>query len=119
LGIFYQRGDCVYQDKKRALELYHEAAKLGNLAALDLLGQCYETSIGIVVPDFDEAAKYYQYAANRANLNGMYHLGLCYEVGRGVPQSNDQAINLIQKAADKGLPEAKATLKRLKPSSNY
>ena len=43
----------------------------------------------------------------------QYCLGLCYEKGKGVPQSNEEAVKWYRKAAEQGYENAKKALERL------
>jgi uncharacterized protein len=43
----------------------------------------------------------------------MYNLGYAFEHGEGMPANRDEAIRWYRKAADLGVRESKAALKRL------
>ena len=49
-----------------------------------------------------EAAKWYALATERGDITGTYYLGRLFETGNGVPQDYSKALNLYQKAAQRG-----------------
>ena len=64
LGLCYERGEGVPEDKARAVALYTQAAQRGDLAAQCNLGYCYLTGIGTEV-DCGRAVEWLDRAARR------------------------------------------------------
>ncbi|MBP7951682.1 MAG: sel1 repeat family protein [Verrucomicrobiales bacterium] len=86
VGIYYQHGIELRQDKVAAAGWFRYAAEYGHPAALSNLGQCYEFGQG-VKPDIATAVKYYQEAASKGDGAGHLNLGRCHDAGRGLPAS--------------------------------
>ena len=63
LAVCYENGDCVSQDKKKAIELCQQAAEMGSTDAMFNLGVCYENGDG-VPQDKKKAIELYQRAAD-------------------------------------------------------
>ena len=124
LGLCYEMGRGVAEDKLKATEYYRQAAEKGNVTAQCNLGYCYYTGIGVEEDD-GEAAKWFAKAAGQGQPRALFLLGECYEEGHGVGRDLKQARSLYQKAADKGYRSAKEALERLdsapksSPSSSY
>ena len=112
LGVKYQTGDGVAQDKAKAARLYRKAADLGNTAAMNSLGVLYERGDGIA-QDHAEAARLYRKAADLGDALGMSNLATRYELGHGVAQDKAEAARLYRKAADLGIAHGMFHLGRL------
>ena len=52
--------------------------------------------------DYAKAAKELEYIAEEGDARAQYDLGLLYDTGRGVPQSNEKALQWYRKAAEQG-----------------
>lgn len=70
--------DCYYnyemvelRDYDKAFELYWQAAKLGDLQAVYMLGQCYENGRG-TKKNYQKAGDCYQFAYNNSNKEQKY-----------------------------------------------
>ena len=75
LGIFYSEGTYGYpKDYSKALELYHQAAKLGYAAAYTNIGYAYHFGEGAEV-DKKMAVYYYELAAMKGSTPARYNLG--------------------------------------------
>ena len=86
---------------QKAVELYQEAVKQGNVSAYASLGLCYKNGIG-VERYLQKAVELFQKAAKQKHAYGQYNLGWCYEEGIGVKQDEQKAIELYEKAAEQG-----------------
>ena len=66
LGKLYEFGYGVKQNLQKTIELYQEAAKLGNMDAIFNLGVIYEKGLG-VTQSSEEALKYFKIAHERGH----------------------------------------------------
>ncbi|MBQ6003089.1 MAG: SEL1-like repeat protein [Synergistaceae bacterium] len=57
----------------------------------------------------------YEKAATQSLPDAQYGLGIIYRDGRGVPQSDEKAIEWFTKAAEQGDNDAKTELEKLSP----
>jgi len=60
--------------------------------------------------DYSKAAEELQFLAEQGEPRAQYDLALLYDTGRGVPQSNEKALQWYQKAAEQGEPRAQYNL---------
>ena len=60
--------------------------------------------------DYAKAAEELQFLAEQGEARAQYDLGLLYDTGRGVPQSNEAALQWYQRAAEQGEPRAQYNL---------
>jgi len=67
--------------------------------------------------DAKKAAEILQEAVNRGSEQSMYQLGTAYLDGFGVPQDTDRGMELLRRAADQGVEQAKTKLKELAKKS--
>ena len=85
IGILYDTGRGVAQDRTEALKWFRRSAENGYSLAYTRLGISYHQ--GIVVPqDYSEAAKWYRKGAEKGNDFSLAALGLMYANGVGVEQ---------------------------------
>jgi len=76
LAIDYRNGTNGFpQDYKKALELYHQAAKLGFAPAYGCIGIAYENGRGVDI-DKKKAIHYYELAAMGGDLIARHNLGI-------------------------------------------
>jgi serine/threonine-protein kinase len=87
---------------KSALPLFQQAANLGEVRAMEELGEFYLEDGP--TKNEKEAARWFQKAADAGSSTGMLYLGSMYTDGTGVTQSDDQAAHWWGKAADAGNP---------------
>ena len=64
LGLCYEKGDFVNQDKRKAVELFQRAADLGNSQGMVYLGRHFETGFDDIKPDLRRAVELCQRAAD-------------------------------------------------------
>lgn len=103
VGIMYDYGQGVPQNKLEAAKWYSEAAEQGNAAAQDNLGAMYNSGAG-VTQDHVEAAKWWRRAADQGYADAQFYLGAMYFLGQGVPQDYVIAhmwLNLAAAGGDK------------------
>lgn len=101
LGSRYERGDGVSRDVATAMELYEEAACMGNAKAATRLADHYAAGNGVEINDA-EAFRWYQLSAQAGDSGGQAGLGWCYQHGRGVEKNWKEAVRWYQAAADQG-----------------
>ena len=99
LGIFSYMGIEMDIDKKKAFELFQEAANLGNASGINSLGYCYENGIGTDIGK-QKAFELYQKAANLGDTSGIHNLGNCYRNGIGTDIDKQKAFEFYKKAAN-------------------
>ena len=101
VGMYYDYGYFVPQDKATAFSYYMMAAQQGNAWGQCTVGTCYLTGTG-TAQDFDKAAAWLRRAAQKDNPTACYNLGTCYEAGKGVPVDKNTALEWYKRAADLG-----------------
>ena len=108
LGVSYDNGEGVAQDKSKAVELYQKACDgqfARNTSRVKFAGGCfnlgmmYEGGKGVKQDDF-KAAEFYRKSCDGRNKFGCNNLGVMYEFGKGVRQSREDALKFFGKACD-------------------
>jgi len=99
LGLMYDQGKGVKQDRAEAARWYRRAAEQGILFAQYNLGALYDKGEG-VKQNHMEAAEWYLRAAEQGHVDAQYSLGLIYSEGRGVKQDYTEASRWCRKAAE-------------------
>ncbi len=102
----YATGIGVIQSDERAVQLYHQAADLGDARALFKLGEMYAAGRGVVQDD-ETAVAYFRAAIAKSYGPALTSLGICYAEGKGVPVDTATAYRLLQDAANAGDKRAK------------
>lgn len=109
LGKIYYNGflDILIQDQQYALELYAQAAALGHVEALAILGRHYELG-EIVHQDANLLIHYYTKAALGGHPESMLAMCAWYLVGADpfLPKDEQEAFEWALRAAKSGLPKA-------------
>jgi TPR repeat protein len=95
----YQRGYAAYRadDVVTAMQYLEKAADQGHGDARVLLAYILDKA-----EDDSRAIELYRQAAEQGNPAGQLGLGQMYASGEGVEQSNEAALEWIQRAADNG-----------------
>ena len=83
LGVKYQYGKGVQQDKVKAAHWYEMAAKNGLKEAQFNLGILYYSGEG-VIQDYSEAVKWYKLASMQGVSSAQNNLGIMYFLGEGL-----------------------------------
>ena len=105
-GYLYETGkiNVIFkQDRKKAIEYYEKAAKMGSLASIEKLAKIYTTSNSSI--DTEKKTKLIQYCqklADSGNIEGLYILGTFYNDGFLVDQDEKHAFDCFKKASDQG-----------------
>ena len=85
LGKLYWAGKGVAQNRKTAIQYFHQAADAGNVEAMVMLGWVYYHGVRdekevIAAKNFGTARKYYQMAVDNGDDRSYYSLGnVCYD----------------------------------------
>jgi TPR repeat protein len=85
-----------------ALPLLQQAANLGEVRAMEELGELYLEDGP--TKNEKEAARWYRKAADAGSSTAMLYLGSMYADGTGVTQSDDESARWWGKAANAGNP---------------
>ncbi|EJK77020.1 hypothetical protein THAOC_01177, partial [Thalassiosira oceanica] len=100
-------GQGLQKDRRRAVELFTEAAELGSIKALFNLGISYENGDG-VEQDEAKAAQLYGKAAMQGSVHARHNLGCC-EVRK---RNNDRAVRHLLISAKMGGEDSVEMIKR-------
>ncbi len=103
LGIMYEKGNGVVQDKSKAKEFYTEACDGGIVESCHKLGLIYirENDIGK-----NKAKELFEKACNGGIIGSCHNLGFMYFEGKGVKKDINKAKNMYEKACDGGMVES-------------
>jgi len=113
LGINYEHGQGVPQDKAKALEWITKSANLGFAEAQRDLASRYYFGCERVPQNYVLAAEWYTKAAKQGNRSAQYSLAGLYLIGTGVIENRALAKEWLEKAAAQGHEPAKKELKEL------
>ena len=109
LGVMYDSGEGVPQDRRQAMYWYQRAAELGDAGGMFNVAVSYDSGTG-VPRDSVAAARWYARAATRHFGRAEYNLGLMYEAGDGVRRDPAAAKRLFRDAASDGIAAARTHL---------
>jgi TPR repeat protein len=111
MGYAYETGTGRTMDKRRALELYQEGARRGNVDACKGLADV-RLSSGAGPNDFDAAARVLQRACEAGDAESCRCLAYMLHDGNGVPRDEEKARARLEQACALGSQEACAALKQ-------
>jgi TPR repeat protein len=109
LGLMYDEGTGVAQDKKEAVKWYRKSAEQVNADAQCNLGFMYNRGFG-VDQDQKEAVKWFRKSAEQGNADAQCNLGFMYRRGFGVDQDQKEAVKWFRKSAEQGDASAQCIL---------
>ncbi len=109
VGVMYDSGEGVPQDRSQSLYWYERAAELGDAVGMFNVAVSYDSGTG-VPRDGLAAAHWYARAAARHFGRAEYNLGLMYEAGDGVRRDPAAASRLFRAAAGDGIAAARGHL---------
>lgn len=112
VGVLFDLGEGVGQDRAVALAWYRRAADLGDPVAMFNVAVCYDAARG-TERDPASAAFWYGRAAKARFGRAEYNLGLMVESGDGIPQDRREAVRLFRAASRDGIAAARARLSGL------
>ena len=121
LGILFEKGKEVQQDKLKAGELYKKACNLDNANACAVLGTYYAEGIGTNGKnlDFDKAFMYTEKACYQNIYPSCVNLGIMYLEGKGIEKSFSKAVNIFKKTCNNGSQVACDNYKYLKNKKTF
>ena len=96
LGVMYNIGDGVPEDKLEAAKWFRKAAEQGLAVAQAALG------LQLLAKDKPEAVKWFRKAAEQGSSSAQFHLGRMYGGGMGVPKDFVRAYAWFNLAAGRG-----------------
>ena len=108
LAACYALGEGVAKNETTAFELYSQSASIGNVDALDIMGDYYYSGRRPCVQDYEAAVRFFKEACALRNAEATYKLGFCYEHGQGVRSKKNLATALYIISASLGSSVAKA-----------
>lgn len=109
LGLAYDQGKGVEQDRRKAAEWYGKAAAQGSAEAQFNLGTMYDYGVG-VKKDPAKAVELFAKAAEQGMADAQFNLANMYEQGRGTEQDLGKAITWYDKAGVQGMTRAQYNL---------
>jgi TPR repeat protein len=112
VGLAYETGRSRPLDKFKARAFYAQGAALGDLRACQNLARMEYNGEGGAV-DHAGAARWWEKLPEGKNVDICLRLAWMYHSGDGVPQNEQQAITLLEKARDLGSAEARQALERI------
>ena len=83
VGVLYDHGLGVAENKEAAIRWYREPAEAGNVSAQFSLASIYDYGDG-VEEDNAEAVRWYRLAALQADEESQFNLGVMYSNGEGL-----------------------------------
>ena len=98
LAVCYEKGRGVKTNKKKALELFVKAAKIGDTHASLEAGRMYYWGIG-TSKDLGLSKDFFLRAARGKIAEAEYYVGLMYEHGDGLKQNLTNAIKWYARAS--------------------
>ena len=101
LGVCYDHGEGVAENKTEAFKWYMKAAQQGFDCAQRNVGICYYYGEG-VAENKAEAFKWYMKAAQQGFDCAQHNVGICYYYGEGVAENKTEAFKWYMKAAQQG-----------------
>jgi len=109
LGVHFDFGVGVQQDRSEAAKWYQMAADQGDPIAQNNLGSLYQYGLGVAT-NYVKAVELYRKSAEQGFAMGQNSLGYMYDFGLGVSPNKTEANSWYLRAADQGYPEAMMNL---------
>ena len=107
LGVFYDRGLYgLAQNRAKALEYWHRAAKLGSVNAYHNIGNAYYNGNGVEV-DKKKANQYYELAAMSGDVSARYNLGVLEKQAGNVDRTLKHYMIAVEGGSKKSLENIK------------
>jgi TPR repeat protein len=103
LGHAYRSGHGVTADSDRAIRLFEEGHKLGDLCSTYFLAESYRYGEGSLDKDHKRALELYQSAADRGNDWALLQVSRAYREGFGdLEVDEEKSLEFLKKAAEAG-----------------
>lgn len=109
IGMAYDKGAGVTQDRRKAAEWFGKAAKQGSAEAQFNLGTMHDYGVG-VRKDLAKALEFFEKAAAQGLADAQFNLANMYAEGRGTEQNLSKAIEWYDKAGIQGMTRAQYNL---------
>lgn len=109
LGLAYDQGKGIEQDRRKAAEWFGKAAAQGVAEAQFNLGTMYDLGVG-VKKDAAKAVEFFAKAAEQGMADAQFNLANMYEQGRGTERDLGKAITWYDKAGVQGMTRAQYNL---------
>jgi TPR repeat protein len=109
LGLAYDEGRGVKQDREKAAVWFAKAAAQGVAEAQFNLGIMYAAGVG-VAKDEAKAIEWLDKAATQGLVDAQFNLANMYASGRGTAKNFTKALEWYEKAATKGMTRAQFNL---------
>ncbi len=109
LGMAYDQGKGVLQDRRKAAEWFGKAAEQGVAQAQFNLGTMYDYGVGVKKNEA-KALELFEKAAVQGLADAQFNLGNMYAEGRGTAQDLAKAIGWYDKAGIQGMTRAQYNL---------
>lgn len=104
-ALLQKTGDLApFSQPAKGIELLKEAASLGNGAAMNKLGNCYDKGIGVAQDDV-RAFEWYEDAYDAGLVQATANLGIFYINGRGTQKNPKKAVEIFREGAEKNDPD--------------
>lgn len=104
LGVMYENGKGVEEDRKKAMFYYKKSATLGNSEAQNNYGCLLQEESS--AESIKKGAKYLKMSAEQGNIHGMANYGVALNDGIGTVRNEKLARIYLKKSADLGFPYA-------------
>lgn len=105
MSMLYFEGKAAAPSEKSmgmALSSMRKSASMGNLDAMEYLGELYLFGNEYVCVNYDSALYFHRQLLASGSVEALYKLGVTYEHGLGVSSDIEQAFNYYQQAAESG-----------------
>ena len=109
LGLAYDEGRGVEQDRRKAVEWFQKAAAQGAAEAQFNLGTMYARGTGVKKDDA-KAFAFFEKAAEQGSADAQFNLANMYKEGRGTEKNLSRAITWFDKAGIQGMTRAQYNL---------
>jgi len=115
LGKMYFHGQGVGENDAEAFTWFQRAALVGHAEGQFQLANMYAFGFGVPRDEADPdraAARWYFAAARQEHPEAQYSLGILFFSGKGVMQSNEEALRWFRRAANHGHHDAQRFIDR-------
>lgn len=109
LGLAYDGGRGVEQDRRKAVEWFQKAAAQGSPEAQFNLGTMYARGTGVKKDDA-KAFSWFEKAAEQGFADAQFNLANMYKEGRGTEKNLSRAITWFDRAGIQGMTRAQYNL---------
>ena len=122
LALCYFEGEGVEQDLDMAILWVERASEQGFEAAAELLellkaAKAHPFDLGVACYEkghYTQAVQHFRTAAEQGIAEAQFNLALCYSQGKGVEESQSEAVRWYRAAAEQGDQKAAEALARLR-----